>query len=179
MSNNSLQDFCEAERAAWGPLTSELVESSRRGLEDLLRAPPSEGWLADLHESAPARAELYRDPEHGFALLAHTEKGGLYRAPHDHGRSWVLYGVQHGEVEMRSYARIEDGRGNFRLVRRDSVLVRPGQVLAYLPGDIHDTRCLTNSALLFRFTERDLKREDTEGHITRYREPDEVWIIEP
>ena len=34
--------------------------------------------------------------------------------------------------------------------------------MVYLPGDIHDTRCVTGPALLFRFTERDLKREDKE-----------------
>jgi predicted metal-dependent enzyme (double-stranded beta helix superfamily) len=179
MANSSLQTFCDSVRDAWGPLSSELVETSRRRLEDLLGAPQSEHWLAKLYAAAPARAELYRDPAHGFVLLAHTESGGVYRPPHDHGRSWVIYGVQRGEVEMRSYARVADASGNLQLVRRDTIIVRPGQALAYLPGDIHDTRCLTDSALLFRFTERDLKREDAEGHITRYQAPDEVWTIEP
>lgn len=179
MSNSSLKAFAEAVRAGWGPLTSELVDEARQHLQRLLQASPSEDWLSNLHETAPTRAELYRDPEHGFVLLAHTENGGLYRPPHDHGRSWVLYGAQRGEVEMRSYARIEDENGGVRLVRRDAVIVRPGQALAYLPGDIHDTRCLTDSALLFRFTERDLKLEDAQGHVTRYPEPEEVWTVEP
>src|SRR5690606_18495269 len=152
---------------------------ARQRLQTLLQTSPSEDWLSNLHKTAPARAELYRDPEHGFVLLAHTESGGLYRPPHDHGRSWVLYGVQRGEVEMRSYARVKDTDGNVRLVRRDAVAVRPGQALAYLPGDIHDTRCLTDAALLFRFTERDLKLEDTQGHITRYVEHNGVWAVGP
>lgn len=178
MSNSSLQTFTEGVHASWGPLSSELVEASRQRVEALLQTPPSEQWLAQLHQAAPARAELYRDPKHGFVLLAHTEHAGLYRPPHDHGRSWVIYGVQRGEVEMRSYARIDNGEGRKQLVRRDAVIVRPGQALVYLPGDIHDTRCLSDSALLFRFTERDLKIEDAQGHVTRYAEPNDVWTIE-
>lgn len=179
MSNTSLDTFAANVRAGWGSLSSELVADAQRQLQALLRASPSEDWLANLHRAAPARAELYRDPKHGFVLLAHTERGGLYRAPHDHGRSWVLYGVQRGEIEMRSYARIMDANGIAKLVRRDAIIVQPGQALAYLPGDIHDTRCLTETALLFRFTERDLKLEDAEGHVTRYAEPDDVWMVDP
>ena len=46
---------------------------------------------------------------------------------------------------------------------------------AYLPGDIHDTLCVSGSALQFRFTERDLRREDEEHHLTRYVERNGVW----
>jgi hypothetical protein len=55
-------------------------------------------------------------------------------------------------------------------------LVRPGQTKVFLPGDIHDTRCVSGPALLFRFTERDLKKEDQEERmVTRYVERDGVW----
>ena len=62
---------------------------------------------------------------------------------HDHGRGWVIYAMQQGEIEMGTYARVEDPDGQVRLVKRDSTLVRAGQVQVYLPGDIHDTRCMT------------------------------------
>ncbi len=124
----------------------------------------------------PANEELYRDPDHGFVLLAHTEHAGLYRPPHDHGRAWVIYAVQQGEIEMRTFARIET-EGGVRLVRRDSTIVSAGEVQVYLPGDIHDTRCLTDTALLFRFTERDLKREDRIEHrVTRYVDQGGFWV---
>jgi predicted metal-dependent enzyme (double-stranded beta helix superfamily) len=154
-------------RAAWGPLTTELVAESRRQIEKLLRASPSEAWLADLHADRPASRELYRDPDHGFMLLAHTEHAGLFRPPHDHGRGWVIYAMQQGEIEMRTYARVGDG-----LVQRDSALMRADQALVYLPGDIHDTRCVSESALLLRFTDRDLKAED---RMTRYVDQGGVW----
>lgn len=178
MTVNSLQDFIEGVRSAWGPLTSELVAASRGQAERLLRASPNEPWLAELVRDRPASVELYRDPEHGFILLNHTESAGLYRPPHDHGRSWVIYAVQSGEMEMRTYARVDDPATGVRLVQRDSTTVRAGEVQVYLPGDIHDTRCLTERAMLYRFTERDLRVEDRQEHrLTRYQQRNGVWAV--
>ncbi len=48
----------------------------------------------------------------------------------------------------------------------------------YLPGDIHDTLCITGPNLLFRFTERDLKRENKEEHrVTSYVERNGIWTV--
>lgn len=155
-----------------------MVAACRGHLEDLLKAPATEDWLAPLHRDAAESKELYRDPTHGFVLLAHTEPEGLYRPPHDHGRAWVIYALQQGEIEMGTYARLQGPDGNDRLVKRGSTLVRPGQVRVYLPGDIHDTRCMSGPALLFRFSERDLKQEDREDHwVTRYVERVGVWTV--
>jgi len=176
MATNSLEKFGENVRRIWGPLSSDLVAEARLQMEALLRASPTENWLASLRRAGPANEELIRDADHGFILLAHTEHAGLYRPPHDHGRGWVIYGIQDGEIEMGAYARVEDALGNVRLVQRDATVLRPGQAQAYLPGDIHDTRCLTDSALLFRFTERDLKVEDKQHHrVTRYARQDGLW----
>ncbi len=178
MARNTLQTSIEGIRAAWGPLSTEVVAACQRHLEDLLKAPVTEDWLSALHEEAPANQELYRDPQHGFVLLAHSEYAGLYRPPHDHGRGWVIYAMQQGEIEMGTYARIEETDGSVKLVKRDSTLVRPGHVQVYLPGDIHDTRCVTGPALLYRFTERDLKKEDKEEHrVTRYVERNRKWTV--
>ncbi len=176
MASNTLEASTKGIQSIWGPLDTEVVTGCRRHLEDLLKAPATEDWLAALHREAPASRELYRDPAHGFVLLAHTEYAGLYRPPHDHGRGWVIYALQQGEIEMTTYARVVDPDGSVRLVKRDSTLVQAGQVQVYLPGDIHDTRCMTSSALLLRFTERDLKKEDLAEHrVTRYVERDGVW----
>jgi hypothetical protein len=178
MADTALQTFIGRTAAAWSPLTSELVAACRRHLEDLVSASASEPWLAALHREAPANAELYRDPAHGFVLQAHTEQAGLYRPPHDHGRGWVIYAMQQGEIEMGTYGRIEDTDGKVRLVKRDATIVRAGQVQVYLPGDIHDTLCLTPTSLLFRFTERDLRIEDRQEHrVTRYVESHGVWTL--
>jgi hypothetical protein len=176
MAQTSLERFILGLRSIWGPLTTELAAEARCRLAALSAASPSEPWLAELHRTAPASRELYRDPDHGFVLLAHTERTGLYRPPHDHGRSWVIYATQQGGIEIGTYGRVEAENGGVRLVRRDSMRLEAGQAQVYLPGDIHDTRCLTASALLFRFTERDLRKEDQEHHrLTRYVDRAGVW----
>ena len=171
MKTNSLQRFTELASASWGPLTTELVSSIRRQLGELLETPATEDWLAALHEEAPDNRELYRDPVHGFLLLAHTEPAGLYRPPHDHGSGWVAYAVQRGQTEMSTYARVDDARGDVQLVKRGSSVVRPGQVKVYLPGDIHDTRCTAGPLLLFRLTSCDLKKEN----VKRYAQRNGAW----
>lgn len=176
MAQDTLKSAMAAVSAIWGPLTTELVEAVRSRIEALATASPDELWLAELHRVQPANRELYRDPKHGFVLMAHFEKAALYRPPHDHGRSWVIYAVQQGISEMGTYGRVEGPDGKARLVKRNATLVRPGQAQVYLPGDIHDTLCISGPALLFRFTERDLKQEDAvEKTITRFVKRDGVW----
>lgn len=178
MDSNALSTFIDKTRASFGPLTSELVESVHAQLEQLVRAPSTELWLQALHQEAPESKELYRDAEHGFLLLAHSEPTDLYRPPHDHGRGWVIYALQRGEMEIGTYARHQDGDGRTRLVKRDVSLLRAGEARVYLPGDIHDTRCIAGPSLLLRFADRDLKREDREEHrVTRYVARDGVWTV--
>jgi hypothetical protein len=167
MIDDSRQIFCEALRSAWGPLTSELVATARHHLGRLLAASRAEPWLAAVLAEAAESSELYRDPAHDFLLLAHTEQAGLYRPPHDHGRGWVCYAVQRGEMEMATYRRVHDLRGAAQLVKRESFTLRPGDVRVFLPGDIHDTRCTAGPLTLLRFTSRDFKKEE----VTRYPAP--------
>jgi hypothetical protein len=133
----------------------------------LLSATATEKWLEALHDEAPETRELYRDPVHDFLLLAHTEQAGMYRPPHDHGRGWVIYAVERGEQEMSTYRRVHDLRGNAFLVKRETYVLRPGDVRVFLPGDIHDTLCKAGPLTLFRFTSRDFKKEE----VTRYSDP--------
>lgn len=167
MSKDSLQQFSEAVSTSWGPLTTELLASARQCVARLLGAAASEPWLSSLFADAPESRELYRDPTHDFVLLAHTEQAGLYRPPHDHGRGWVIYAVMSGEMEMGTYRRVHDLRGNAYIVRRETFSLRPGDIRVFLPGDIHDTRCVAGPLTLFRFTSRDFKKEE----LTRYPEP--------
>jgi hypothetical protein len=176
MAENSLERFVEGVRSAWGPLSSELIAACRHHLEELLKAPETEDWLAALKRDAPASRELYRDPEHGFLLLAHAEPAGQSRPPHDHGRGWVFYGVQQGLIEMRTYARVSDADGTEKLVEREIFPIPPGQCRVFLPGDVHDTRS-SDPTLIYRFTSRDLIKEDKDEHrVRRYVERDGAWV---
>jgi hypothetical protein len=178
MNSDTLHTIIDTTRAAFGPLTSELVETVRTELERLARAPSTEPWLRALHEEAAASKELYRDGTHGFVLLAHSEPAGLYRPPHDHGRRWVVYALQSGEMEIGTYARVQNADGGVRLVKRDTTALRAGEARVYLPGDIHDTVC-TRPSLLLRSTERDLKAEQEAQWVTRFVAGDGFWTVQP
>lgn len=79
-------------------------------------------------------------------------------------------------MEIGTYSRVQEPDGSGRLVRRETYLLRPGETRVYLPGDIHDTRCTKGPVLYYRFTDRDLKKEESEGHkITRYVQSNGVW----
>jgi hypothetical protein len=176
MSKNSLETFIENIKATWGPLTSEMVAECMRHVSDLAKASASEEWLSALQRNLPEHEELYRDPSHGFLLLAHAEAVGRYRPPHNHGRGWVIYAVQGGEMEVGTYVRLTDEDGKVSLVKRETYSVRPGEVRVYLPGDIHDTRCTAGPVLLYRFTSRDLIEEEKVAHkLTRYVEKGGAW----
>jgi hypothetical protein len=87
-----------------------------------------------------------------------------------------MYAVLQGEMEMRTYASLMADRVDQLLVRRDVTRVLPGQVQVYLPGDIHDTRCVEGPALLLRFTERDLRIEKEQYRLRRFPSPDDLPI---
>ncbi len=170
MTKNSLDSFIEKVQRAWGPLTSETVANCQRLLEELAKVPASETWLAELLRSPEMDKELYRDAEHGFVLSAYTETEGRYRVPHDHGSGWVIYAVHSGEMEMATFSRVISQKGQLRLVRRESYRMLPGDCKVFLPADIHDTRCVSKSVVILRFTSCDLKEEDREGRMVRYLE---------
>lgn len=176
MTPTSLDSFVSAASSAWTIGGSELVGICRAALVKLAGANESEAWLAGLLAEKPASRELHRHPAHGFVLLAHAENEGLYRPPHDHGRAWVVYAVQSGELEVGIYSKVTQSDGTVILEEEGRSVLRPGEARAYLPGEVHDTRCLSSTALLFRFTERDLRHEDqVEGKVTRFIDRDGQW----
>ncbi|MCY7339443.1 MAG: hypothetical protein LH465_05755 [Sphingomonas bacterium] len=178
MASSSLEKFIAGVQSDWAPISTAVVAKCRQHLAELTLAGQAEEWLAVLLVEQPVSRELHRDPAHGFMLLAHVEQQSLYRPPHDHGRAWVVYGVQSGELEVGTYVKVSDPQGQVRLVRRDMHVLRAGEARAYLPGDIHDTRCLSETALLFRFTERDLRHEDQVEHkLTRFVDRDGEWVL--
>lgn len=177
---NSLEKFIKGIEPTLGPLSTEVVASCQRHMEELAAAPATEDWIVALHTENPEHKELYVDPNYGFNLLAHYEQEGRYRRPHDHGLGWVVYAVQRGEIEMGTFIRVEDADGKVRLVKRDATRLRAGDVKAFMPGDIHDTLCIKGPVTLLRLTDRDLLKEEHEtDRLTRYVEVDGVWTVKP
>lgn len=95
-------------------LNTETVEAVRQLLIDLTKSSPDELWLKEIFDEKPAVKELYRDPENGFFLLAHSEDQGMYRHPHNHGADGVFYAVQSGEIAMTTFKQITSINGETR-----------------------------------------------------------------
>ena len=157
MKKDPLQKFIKNIQQIWRPTESNLITKAQILFKELLTDPDFK--IENIHE----KYELYRDPAHGFMLLAYTEEKDLYRPPHDHGDGWVLYGVKHGEIEMGSYEP--------NLILRNKEHLKKGDARVYLPGDIHDTKCLSDSVLMLRFTSCDLEQEYKHGRMKKYAKP--------
>lgn len=168
MAINTLEQ-CIAELCEyWNGLNSDTIIRCRVALVGLANASYSEGWLAELHKKREATSELYRDPERGFILLAHVEFQGLYRKPHNHGNGWVFYALQHGEAQMSTYGQVRVAGEGEQLVSRGSYTMHPGDCSAFLPGDIHDTRCISDYSLMFRLTSCDFSEEKRQGRLQQF-----------
>lgn len=168
MKKNGLETFISNVKKHWSGLNTETVEAVRQLLIDLTKSSPDELWLKEIIDEKPAVKELYRDPENGFILLAHSEDQGMYRHPHNHGAGWVFYAVQSGEIAMTTFKQITSTNGETRLVSRGTDVLVNGQCKVFLPGDIHDTRCLSEGFIQFRLTSADFKKEIQEGRMIRF-----------
>ncbi|HLU40483.1 MAG TPA: hypothetical protein VK081_13955 [Planctomycetota bacterium] len=94
-------------------------------LDPAARAMPAHGYGRNL---------LWRDPDHGFVVIAMAWPPGLCGAPHDHG-TWGVVAVVEGEVTITDYERDDDGRDGDRAVLREvgTTVAGPGSVATVLP----------------------------------------------
>ncbi len=166
--NNSLENFIDEIKLRWSGLNTQTTTSVRHLLMQLAKTSREEDWLKELHCEKPSAKLLYQDPEHGFMLLAHSENKGNYRSPHNHGAGWVFYAVLSGEIEMTTYKQVTTPNGITHLVSRGSEIMKVGDCKIFLPGDIHDTRCLTENFLQFRLTSSDFKAEIKSDRMIRF-----------
>lgn len=113
--------------------------------------------------------ELYRDNTKGFVLLVYSEIQGTYRIPHNHGDAWVIYSVAAGNVEMGNYFKSVQSNMKPQLILKNREILSTGDARIYYPGEIHDTRCVSESALILRLTSSDLKEEERQGRMQRFQ----------
>lgn len=165
---NSLENFIKEVTACWSGLNTQTTTEVRKLLMELAKTSTDEHWLKELHRKKSPASQLYQDSNHGFMLLAHTEKKGNYRSPHNHGAGWVFYAVHSGALEMHTYKQITTSKGVTHLVSRGSEIMKAGDCKLFLPGDIHDTKCLSENFMQFRLTSSDLKEEIKSGRMTQF-----------
>ena len=116
-------------------------------LEKLLAVP---GWLEEKleleAEGGFGRHSLHLDeesghPGNGWWLMTSVQKPGQDNLPHDHGVTWVVYGVYKGSIRQRKWRWAFPGEGvdHAQIVEHGSFVQKDGSVAYFLPGEIHDT----------------------------------------
>lgn len=167
--NHELSPFISETRTAWESINIESMLKIRLLVGNLAKNETVQKSLQESISSLSKGIELYRDEEYGFVLLAYTESQGTYRVPHNHGNGWVVYAVVDGVVEMGNYINLVQPNGLPKLILKDSYNMRAGDSNIYYPGDIHDTRCISENVIILRLTSCDLKEEEREGRMLRFK----------
>ena len=87
------------------------VEKVRRLLQEVLADEEFiERYLG--HDTESERDVLYEDPELGFCIVTHVDKGASVGTPHDHGDSWAIYGQAIGVTRMTEWRVVEPPNGD-------------------------------------------------------------------
>ena len=83
----------------------------------------------------------------GLTVLGHWHPPGTaWSNPHDHGRTWAIYGVLTGWTAMYDYEIIDPQAQTVRLTR--SYRIKPGMAYYYAPRAIHSHRTIGDSKLI-------------------------------
>ncbi len=141
-------------------------EQAQRVAQDMERLLAVPGCL-DAHvnlspEMGFGRVDLHRDEQYGHpgpgflamcAMLPPSAQAtpSLTRGtPHDHGASWVVYGVYKGAIEQHKFAwHYPTEQWTSPSLQASGTLVQnEGEVAFFLPGEIHKTATVSESPAL-------------------------------
>lgn len=137
----------------------------------------SPGLMAEIEQKGggkPGRIDLHIDdkyghPGPGFCLMTSlTPKGkatGGARA-HDHGASYVVYGVYKGAIEQTKYTWAYSKAGDWTtpvLKAGDAFVQNEGDIAYFLPGEIHKTSAVGDDPPIVLRLEAQLL-----DHVTRH-----------
>ena len=158
---DSLTRYIAEVRSIWGDgKDPQLPHKLKALVEQLLKSTrPLEPWITSLIGEGPPEKELYRDKEHGFVQLGHLRQKGHRTVPHDHGPCWMIHGVYHGATEITVYKRTDGGKisGHATLQKKETKRLTQGEVIEYLPGEIHST-FVPEPSVIFIISSGDLRR---------------------
>ena len=149
IANYTMEAFVEDVRNVFRNETDPHVQAKTVSafLEDLLAVP---GWLEEKidipEEGRYGRFSLHLDeetghPGNGWWLMASVQKPGQDNLPHDHGVTWVVYGIYKGSIRQRKWRWAFPGEGvdHAQIKETGQFIQRDGDVAYFLPGEIHDT----------------------------------------
>lgn len=161
--NKELEKVISKIKSSWDSMNIKSLEEIQALIRDLALEIPE-----NKKDFLSSGLELYRDKELNFVLTIYSEKNGTYRLPHNHGNGWVIYSVVEGLMEMGNYINWIKPTGQSHLILKDKINLKSGDVKIYYPGDIHDTKCISENAIILRLTSCDLKTEESEGRMKRF-----------
>ena len=137
-----------------------LAQGVATHMKELLAVP---GWLEEKTnlpaEGGYGRVDLYTDQEYGhpgpgFLVMCSVQAPGASLAaggvPHDHGASWVVYGVYKGAIRQTKFhwTYSEGAWTAPQLKSKESFVQKEGKVAFFLPGEIHSTENVHNGRSL-------------------------------
>lgn len=133
-------------------------EEIARKLEALLA---EDGFVAKYCEGQvpPGRTVLYEDPKLGFQILRHAMVADHTGVPHDHGKSWAVYGQAVKHTDMTVWKRLDEGTeaGKAKLEKDKSYRLTRGKAGVYNGADIHSI-AYPAGAIFIRVTGTDLEK---------------------
>lgn len=149
-------DLRDAFASNEGPLAR--AEGVRGHVQRLLADPEVlEKGLNLPGEGGYGRVDLYVDSDYGhpgpgFLVMCSVQSKGQSNIPHDHGASWVVYGVGKGAIEQRKYRWVYPDAGPFKsppeLKETERYAQHAGDVAYFLPGEIHTTHNINDGRSL-------------------------------
>ena len=146
-------DCRDALKADPGPGGHDRV---RANLEKLLSDP--DFVAAECGPDAePGIRTIYRDKETGFNVLVHVYEAGKKGPPHDHGKSWAVYGQAAEWTDMTLWERRDDGakEGFADVEEKETFRLEPGMAGKFEVGQIHSIH-FPDGARFVRVTGTDL-----------------------
>lgn len=104
---------------------------------------------------------LYEDPKLGFQVLAHIMGKARVSPPHDHGKSWAIYGQATKYTDMTEWQREDDGSDptHAKVKPVKKYRLNPGMAGIYQDGAIHSIDYPDNARFV-RVTGTDLDKID-------------------
>jgi predicted metal-dependent enzyme (double-stranded beta helix superfamily) len=104
---------------------------------------------------------LYEDPNLGFQVLSHIMGKARVSPPHDHGKSWAIYGQVKEYTDMIVWQREDDGSdpAHAKLKPVEKYRLTPGKTGIYQDGAIHSIDYPDNARFV-RVTGTDLDKID-------------------
>ena len=170
VANYTMEAFVEDVKEIFRNETDPHVQAKTvtAHLKELLKVP---GWLEEKleleEEGGFGRFSLYLDedsghPGNGWWLMASVQKPGQDNLPHDHGVTWVVYGVYKGSIQQRKWRWAFPGEGvdKAQIVEHGRFVQNDGDAAYLMPGEIHDTLNLKEDgrSLVIRLESQKLDR---------------------